>query len=176
MHFHITIKCLSKFHNSSFSCQTSTDSQHIDTWLYFLKTRVLKLVSRDLHLSYYSLWNHTVMCIIISISHHLIWQGKSILFALISFFKPQNQPNEPPLTLTNWITSSMWFHYISRVWIVSLSIHPNNNLNTIFPFLKILCFDHTFTSLHTSFNTSIHHSITTYFKLSKQSKHISKFT
>jgi len=63
-------------HNSSFSCQTSTNSQHINTWLCFRKTRLLKLASIDLHLSYYLLWVHTTMHIIISISHNLIWQGK----------------------------------------------------------------------------------------------------
>jgi len=32
-------------------------------------------------------------------------------------------------------------------------------------FLKILCLDHTFTLFHISCNTSMHHSITSYFKL-----------
>jgi len=131
MHFHITINCLSKFHNSSFSCQTSTDSQHIDTWLYFRKTCVLKLTSRDLHLSNYSLWNphnHAHNHLNISSSHHLIWQGKSIWSTLISSFKYQTLPNEPLSTLTSWITSSMWFHYISRVRIVSFTWYSQINI------------------------------------------------
>jgi len=60
MHFHITIKCLSKF-TIHLSHVRLLLTQHIFTWLYFWKNYVLKLASWDLHLSYYSLWIRTTM-------------------------------------------------------------------------------------------------------------------
>jgi len=107
--------------------------QHIYTRFYFWKIYVLAL--RDLHISYYLLWIHPVMGIIISILNHLIQNGKSIWSALISSFKPHTRSYETPLTLTTWCFSSIWFQNINRVWIVFFtknhkSIHSLNNLQS----------------------------------------------
>jgi len=56
------------------------------------------------------------------------------------YFKPQTKSYEPPSTLTNWITSSMWICYISRVGMSHYgpdkSIHPNKISTRYFLFGK----------------------------------------
>lgn len=46
--------------------------------------------------------SHTHNHLNISLSHSLLWQGKSIWSSLIRSFKPQTQSNESPSNLTNF--------------------------------------------------------------------------
>jgi len=90
------------------------------------------------------------------------------------YFKPQTKSYEPPSTLTNWRTSSFDFIVSIESGCLITGLTNQYTLTSIstlvFPFLKILCLDHTFTPFHILRNTSMHQLITSYFKLSKQSK------
>jgi len=139
----------------------------------------LKLSSRDMHMSYYLSWMYPVMHIIISISPHVI-----ISYDMINSYDLKDQILFQVVDKVIWTSFELYLcdliisveSGLSHSQYTRKSIHSNNNLNTVFSFLEILCLDHTLTSLYTSFNTSIHRSITSYFELSKQSKYISKFT
>jgi len=108
-----------------------------------LEDQCIEIKLKDQHMSYYhfsSLYSLPFRKSIIIWSALINYLSNLRIFHMIDSL----------LTLTTWYSSSIWFQDFNRVRIVPSkkshkSIHPPNNLKTIFPFLKILCLDHSST-------------------------------